>query len=334
MERERSFANIDEAPVADVSLAPGASVPVIDLSEGDASVVEAVGRACADWGFFQIVGHRVDPGVTEAAMAETRAFFALPMAAKRALSRSRDNPWGFYDRELTKNVRDKKEIFDIGPESVPGDPFAGRTPWPAERPAFEPAMRAFFTACESLAACLTDLVSRSLGAAPDELGGAFAPTHTSFLRLNHYPVEDPLGAEADGGAGLGIHHHTDAGAVTVLLQDRMSGLQVYRDGAWHTVIPLDGAFVVNIGDMVQVWSNDLYRAPIHRVLAMDTAERYSLPFFYNPGYEARIAPLAILLGGAQAPHYVPIPWGEFRRRRADGDFADYGSEVQISDYRC
>ena len=333
MERERSFASIDEAPVAEASLAPGASVPVIDLSEDDAFVAEAVGRACADWGFFQIVGHGVDPNVTEAAMAETRAFFELPKAAKRALSRSRDNPWGYYDRELTKNVRDKKEIFDIGPEPAPGDPFAGRTPWPKKRPSFEPAMCAYFAACESLAARLMDLVSRSLGASREAMREAFAPTHTSFLRLNFYPLEDPLGAEADGGADLGIHHHTDAGAVTVLMQDRVSGLQVYREGAWHTVVPLDQAFVVNIGDMVQVWSNDLYRAPIHRVLAMEAAERFSLPYFYNPSYEARVAPLAAVLGDAAAPRYRPINWGEFRRRRADGDFADYGSEVQISDYR-
>lgn len=80
--------------------------------------------------------------------------------------------------------------------------------------------------------------------------------------------------------------------------------------------------------MIQVWSNDAYQAPLHRVLAMEDGERFSLAYFFNPAYSAVIAPL-------QTPRrYRDLPWGEFRRRRADGDFADYGAEVQISDYRA
>lgn len=324
------MSNPDLAPTADF-LDPASGVPVIDLSEGD-GVVDRIGRACAEWGFFQVVGHGVDPALIATAMAETRAFFALPRPTKRALSRSRDNPWGYYDRELTKNVRDKKEIFDIGPERAGEGPFAGGTPWPTERPHFQPALRAYFSACEAVSARLMESVSRSLGAPRDEMRRAFEPTHTSFLRLNFYPVRDPLDDEQAGGADLGIHHHTDAGALTLLLQDEVSGLQVYRDGAWYIVKPVADAFVVNIGDMVQVWSNDLYSAPIHRVLAMEDQDRFSLPFFYNPSYEAVVAPLEAALGRS-GPHYSGIPWGEYRRRRADGDFADYGAEVQISDYR-
>jgi isopenicillin N synthase-like dioxygenase len=85
--------------------------------------------------------------------------------------------------------------------------------------------------------------------------------------------------------------------------------------------------------MMQVWSNDLYAAPVHRVLAMDSVARISLPHFCNPAYEAMIAPLDSVVGPGRPARYRPIPWGEFRRRRADGDFADYGAEVQISDYR-
>ncbi|MEO5493328.1 MAG: 2-oxoglutarate and iron-dependent oxygenase domain-containing protein [Sphingomonas sp.] len=158
--------NFDDAPVID---APDTamSVPVIDLSQDAAAVVHQIGSACRDWGFFQIVGHGVDSALIDRAMAATRHFFALPYDAKRALLRSRDNPWGYYDRELTKNVRDKKEIFDIGPET-PGaimddDPFAGQTPWPTEPSDFKPVMRDYFAACEHVAARLIDAVSRSLG---------------------------------------------------------------------------------------------------------------------------------------------------------------------------
>ena len=126
----------------------------------------------------------------------------------------------------------------------------------------------------------------------------------------------------------GVLRHSDAGALTLLWQSDTAGLQVYRDGHWYLIPPIHDAFVINIGDMMQVWSNDLYTAPQHRVIAMDEVDRFSFPYFCNPSYQAVIAPL-----GAAEPHYRPINWGEFRRRRADGDFADYGSEIQIGDYR-
>jgi isopenicillin N synthase-like dioxygenase len=81
---------------------------------------------------------------------------------------------------------------------------------------------------------------------------------------------------------LGIHHHTDAGALTLLLQDDQPGLQVYHEGGWHLVEPRADALVVNIGDVVQLWSNDRYQAALHRVLASGKAERYGAPFFFNP----------------------------------------------------
>jgi len=85
--------------------------------------------------------------------------------------------------------------------------------------------------------------------------------------------------------------------------------------------------------MIQVWSNDIYRAAIHRVLAMDRLDRYSLPFFFNPNYDAVVSPLATTLDHSRPANYRGIPWGEFRRRRADGDYANNGAEVQISNYR-
>jgi isopenicillin N synthase-like dioxygenase len=327
-----AITNLDLAPIASGSEGAQA-IPLIDLSAGIGPVVDEIGNACAQWGFFQVVGHRLDPALVASAMAQTRAFFALPQATKRLYSRSRDNPWGYYDRELTKTVRDKKEIFDVGPEIFTDGPFDGSTPWPTEQPGLRPILRAYFDACETLSERLLDAVTESFGAPNGKLHDAFSPDHTSFLRLNHYPVADPLGDRASDVADLGIHHHSDAGALTLLLQDNVSGLQVYRQGAWYDVMPVLGALVVNIGDMVQVWSNDLYRAPIHRVLGMDSDERFSLPFFYNPSYDAVVAPLDSALSKSGARRYRGISWGEFRRRRADGDFADYGTEVQISDYR-
>jgi isopenicillin N synthase-like dioxygenase len=332
-----AISNLDDAPTVDSS-AFGASIPVIDL-DGDlgAEVIDEIAQACADWGSFQVVGHGVHAGLTQRLTGETRRFFGQSKDAKRILSRSRDNPWGFYDRELTKNVRDKKEIFDVGPNLTSSfassDPFSGKTPWPAACPLFEQTIRPYFSECERLSVRLMEALCLGLAAPKDSLTKHFEPVHTSFLRLNYYPVADPLGDEHPGGADLGVHHHTDAGGLTLLLQDDVSGLQVYRDGAWYGVTPLKGAFVINVGDMIQVWSNDIYRAAIHRVLAMDRVDRYSLPFFFTPAYTTVVSPLEATVNDSRPARYHGIRWGEFRRKRADGDYSNHGPEVQISDYR-
>jgi isopenicillin N synthase-like dioxygenase len=325
-----SAPSLDHSPVAPAGTLD--RVPVLDLRDDPAAVVDQIGAACRDWGFFQIVGHGISGEAIARVQATAQAFFALPRDEKRRQLRSRDNPWGYYDRELTKEQRDRKEIFDIGPDAggvaAAGDePFAGSTPWPADPANFGPVMQDWFGLMTRLSSQLTGLIGASLTGDFGALRPSFEPDHTSFLRLNFYPVDDPLAGEAQDSADLGIHHHTDAGALTVLLQDKVAGLQVHHDGQWHNVEPIDGAFTINIGDMVQVWTNDLYRAPVHRVLAMDRADRLSIPYFYNPAYGAVVAPLV------GEPQYRPLNWGEFRRRRADGDFAAYGTEVQIAEWR-
>jgi isopenicillin N synthase-like dioxygenase len=85
--------------------------------------------------------------------------------------------------------------------------------------------------------------------------------------------------------------------------------------------------------MMQVWSNDIYNAPIHRVLAMESRERYSIPFFFNPAASCMVNPLPSVINAQNPSRYHGIEWGSFRGQRSDGDFADYGAEVQISQYR-
>ena len=168
------------------------------------------------------------------------------------------------------------------------------------------------------------------------LDSEFDGNHTGFVRLNYYPVDDPLRDAAIPHmptADMGVHHHTDAGALTVLLQDDIGGLQVHHDNQWHEVPPIDGAFVINTGDMMQVWSNDKYQSPVHRVLPMHSTDRYSLPFFFNPSAATKVSPLASLLSPDNPAGYRTIEWAEFRGKRTDGDYADYGTEVQIGQYR-
>jgi isopenicillin N synthase-like dioxygenase len=299
------------------------TIPVIDIARlHDAETLTALDSACRDWGFFQVTNHGIPDAVTANLHAAMHAFFGLPTGVKRAIARNRENPWGFFDRELTKNALDRKQIFDVGP----GNGAAIAPQWPRGMPGFREAVTRYNRACEQLAYKLLAAISVNLGMSPGFLSRSFGPSHTSFLRLNYYPVCRDEG-------GFGVHHHTDAGALTILLQDEQPGLEVCREGAWHLVQPRHDALVINIGDIIQVWSNDLYKAALHRVIASAEKPRYSAPYFFNPEYRSNYAPIPTTISSDRPARYGAINWGEFRALRADGDYADYGDEVQIDHYR-
>ena len=325
---------IEQVPVIDIQGLDGilGQDPAVDPGS-DSPVIREIADACSDWGFFQVVNHGIPPALVNAAWEQSRWLFSRPRAEKHDILRDRANPWGYYDNELTKNQRDRKEVFDFTVTGV--DPiYGGENRWPDGDDAFRRVMLDYLAACETLSLRLLRAFCRGLGLPADRLDADFDGCHTGFVRLNYYPVDDPL-AGSDiphlDTADLGVHHHTDAGALTVLLQDDIGGLQVHRDGLWYDIPVVEGAMVINTGDMMQVWSNDRYKAAMHRVLAMKEKDRYSIPFFYNPAAGTVAAPLDGV--GDDAPRYRPIPWSEFRGQRTDGDYADYGEEVQISQYR-
>jgi isopenicillin N synthase-like dioxygenase len=310
------------------------TLPVIDIGDPTSEATRRrIDAACREWGFFQAVGHGVDERTIAALKREMRAFFAQPLTDKRAITRSAANPWGFYDQELTRRTRDWKQIYDYGPP----DGAAMLPQWPRALPGFRAAIEAFYAACETIALGLLHVMARNLGMTETALDDAFRPAHTSFLRLNYYPrcprPERPEGSVVAKDGFLGVNHHTDAGVLTLLLQDEQPGLEVLHEGSWHLVEPRRDALVVNIGDIVQVWSNDQYRAALHRGLVAADAERFSAPFFFNPAYSAEYAPLPSTVDDMHPPRYRPIRWGEFRARRAAGDYADHGEYAQIGDYR-
>lgn len=309
------------------------TLPVIDVRElDDASTRRAIDAACSEWGFFQIVGHGIDERTTAALRSTMRAFFALPLAAKHAIVRTAENPWGFYDQELTRHTRDWKQIYDFGPS----DGGAMVPQFPRELPELAPAVARFYAACDALAFELVEVIASNLGMPPGALDACFRPHHTSFLRLNYYPPcpapAEPADAAAARAGYLGVNPHTDAGALTLLLQDEQPGLEVLHEETWHLVEPRSDALVVNIGDIVQVWSNDRYRAALHRGLVSPHAERFSAPFFFNPAYSTEYAPLPSTVNARHPARYRPIHWGTFRARRAAGDYADRGEYHSISHY--
>jgi isopenicillin N synthase-like dioxygenase len=305
-------------------------IPLLDLQHAQLDQADGpLARACESYGFFYLSGHDIPLTEQKAVLTFASEFFAQTLSVKNQIRRTKTNSWGYFDAELTKNQADWKEILDIGP-ATKGGPLAGSFPqWP-QTPGFRACLDGFRAKLHDVAIAIMSAIVKTIS--PEHIPPHAFTDHSSFIRLNHYPpcpdpVRDTAPFIANDGK-LGISHHTDSGAVTVLLQDSQPGLQVYNGNRWQTLIPPAGALIINVGDIVQVWSNDLYRAPVHRVLAHTTKTRLSLPYFLNPAYDYNYAPLE-----TDVPRYKPINWGEFRSKRSAGDYADLGSEVQISDYR-
>jgi len=174
-----------------------------------------------------------------------------------------------------------------------GPAGAERNRWPDDLEGFRETMAEFFDAFGRLSSETMALVHRVLGLPDSVIATHDGSPAVSTVRLNHYPVGDPVPTEERGDlAALGdvaLGHHTDPGVITLLLQDDRGGLQTEtRSGEWIDVPPERGTIVVNLADCVQVWTNDRYRAAVHRVVPMTTGDRYSIPYFFNPDVEAQL----------------------------------------------
>lgn len=262
-------------PVIDLKDLLSAARPDKTINASDPAtraVAVQIGKACRRWGFFQIVNHGIDTSLLVAIDREMNSFFSSPLELKNSIRRQHNNSRGFSDAELTKQLQDMKELFDVGHKPYPSledsDPenvvMDGFNQWPdnGELPTFRPAVEAYYAASANLAKILMSVAAYDLGE-NISFFESFFEEHTSFLRLNYYPPSVASDSDTGQEGPLGISRHTDAGALTILLQDHRvaRGLEVYSgskqdqgDGAWVPVLPVhENALTVNVGDMLQVW---------------------------------------------------------------------------------
>ncbi|KAF5444021.1 hypothetical protein F2P56_036528 [Juglans regia] len=322
-------------------------IPVIDLStvlnpsdhNTTQQIITRIGAACETWGFFQVVNHGVPADLRRKVAAVAKQFFDGSSEEKRKVKRDEVNPMGYYESEHTKNVRDWKEVFDFlvhDPSQIP----ASHEPddkelkiltnqWPHFPADFREACEDYAREVEKLAYKLLELISMSLGLSTNRLNGYFKD-QTSFIRLNHYPP-CPFPHLA-----LGVGHHKDAGGLTVLAQDDVGGLEVRRksDREWIPVKPTPDAYIINVGDIIQVWSNEKYESVEHRVVVNSSKERFSIPFFFNPANYTMVKPLEELVNEKNPAKYREYNWGKFLATRSRSDFKKRDVEnIQIYHFR-
>jgi len=285
------------------------AVPLIDLREGSAeSLARRIDGALCSAGFFAITGHGVARELVAGAFDASRRFFALDQRAKEQwhvdkwpLKRGFD-PIGWQALDPGQPP-DLKESFYLGMESI------GPNQWPAEAlvPGFRAATQAYLVAMEALARRLMSLFERALGLQPGQFDSTMHhPTCT--LRLLHYPPQPAQAAPGQIGCGA----HTDWGALTLLAQDDAGGLQVQlKDGSWSDVPPVPEAFVVNIGDLMQLWTNDRWPSTKHRVInRISGRDRWSMAYFFDLDAESRIEPLPSCVSADRPARHEPVIAGE------------------------
>ncbi|MET7846701.1 2-oxoglutarate and iron-dependent oxygenase domain-containing protein [Streptomyces avermitilis] len=280
-------------------------LPIIDLSAADrgpqarALLHAQLHSAAHDVGFFQLVGHGVTQAETDELLRAMHAFFALPEADRLAIDNVNSPHFRGYTRtgdERTGGSRDWRDQLDIGAERPlrtpgPGEPaywwLEGPNQWPAALPELRTAALSWIDRLSAVAQRLLHELLTAIGAPAGFYDPVFGEHAHPHLKLVRYP------GSAGDGADQGVGAHKDYGFLTLLLQDQVGGLQVQReDGLFHEVPPLPGAFVVNLGELLEVATNGYLLATNHRVVSPPGAtERFSVPFFYNPRLDARVEPL-------------------------------------------
>lgn len=320
-------------------------IPLIDLSPLEShpaaleTLVAEIGDACKNWGFFQVINHGVPLQFRQKIELVSKEFFALSKEEKKEVGRDEVKPTGYYDTEHTKNVRDWKEVFDFTvdePMIIPASHEPDDTElkqiwnqWPQRFPEMKEGCLQYAAEMEKLAYKLLELIAVSLGLERDRFNGFFKD-QTTFIRLNHYPP-CPIPDLA-----LGVGRHKDAGALTILAQDDVGGLQVKRksDGQWILVKPTPNAYIINVGDMIQVWSNDKYESVEHRVKVNSEKERFSTPYFFNPAHYTMVEPLEELVNKQNPANYRAYSWGQFFTSRKRSNYKKLDVEnVQIYHFK-
>ena len=273
------------------------NLPLIDISDATACVSE-IEQACREIGFMNIVGH----GIAAHSIANVRNavvdYFDLPLAIKVSDQISPDNyrgyiPTGFFSANTGDGAdKDNYEGYKLHFDVAADDPIRTEcdlyrpNKWPAEPSGMRRAVLHYWQECDRVAHILLAALAEILGTPKQQFLRLFEMPLTNMTLL-HYPPQDP------NATGFGIHPHKDTDALTILAPDPVGGLLVKcRDAdTWIEAKPPSGALIVNLGDLLELWSGGYFISTPHKVVNNSGAERYSFPYFAVPRFDTIVQPL-------------------------------------------
>ncbi|XP_021893679.1 2-oxoglutarate-Fe(II) type oxidoreductase [Carica papaya] len=297
-------------------------LPIIDLSSPDRIfTANSIRQACTKYGFFYLVNHGVEEGLLEKVFEESRKFFLLPLEEKMKLLRRENRGYApLYAENLDPSSiskGDSKESFNIGPLGG-AKAQSNLNQWPSEEllPSWRPSMESYYKKVLSAGKRLMHLIALALNVHEnffEEVGALDEPA--AFLRLLHYPGELNSSDEEIYGASA----HSDYGMITLLATNGVQGLQVCREKfkqprAWEDVPSITGAFIVNMGDMMERWTNCLFRSTLHRVMPAGQ-ERLSVALFLDPKEDCLVECLESCCSESCPPRFPPIRSGDYLTER-------------------
>ena len=283
------------------SSASAASIPRLDLRRLDTGPAEReaflaeLRDAARDVGFFHLVGHRIPAAEIAEVQALARRFFALPLPEKQAVAMVRSPHFRGYTaagREITRGAPDWREQFDVGAErealaqtaaSPPWSRLQGPNQWPVGLPELRVGLLRWQEAVTQLGIRLLRAFALALGQPEDVFAPIYQGAPNQHIKIIRYP-----GREATQGE-QGVGAHKDSGFLTLLVQDGQSGLEVEGRDGWIAAEPVEGSFVVNIGELLELASNGYLRATIHRVVTPPAGrDRLSVAFFLGARHDATV----------------------------------------------
>ncbi len=306
----------------------GGVIPVLDVARylaGDPDALPALGRtlryAFEQVGFYYLRGHDVPQSLIDATFAQAERFHAMPEERKLALRINEHNigymPMGGSIARSSTVHRNRKpsvnEAFFLRRERTPDDPdviankrFRGLNQWPTDLPGFRDTVLAYMTAMEALGRRLVPIYAVALGLPADYFDAMFARPNM-IQRLTHYPPRP--GYDEDE---FSIAPHTDSGFMTLLAPSKVPGLSIrLPDGKWFDAPSIEGAFVVNGGDILRRWTNDRFLATPHRAINSSGQHRYAIPFFFDPHPDTLIACLPSCCSDHDPPKHEPTTYDQY-----------------------
>lgn len=287
------------------------SLPIIDVSalvcssstpEAKMVTSKKIGEACRDVGFFYIVNHGIEESLQRNLMNHAHEFFRLDLEDKMKISMKK-NPlhWkGFFPLgdELTSGLPDMKEGIYFGEELSESHPkvqaklcMHGPNKFSSDR--MKQLVLEYMRQLTDLGHSLMEGIALSLNLEATYFRESFTSEPFTPFRIFHYPVTHGSDKRL-----WGVGKHTDYGVLTILSQDNVGGLEVCQRSRsidipdhWVQAPPIPGSFVVNIGDMLERWTRGFYKATEHRVRNTSNVSRISMPFFFDPSFDAHVTPL-------------------------------------------